>query len=514
MKKLKYISLLLLLFAVGCTNDFEKINTNPNSPDEVTNVGLLLPNVIRSSVNRNYVASYDRGGIAANLLASDYASNFSNWARSDASGYFLWSNYDYIRDLNEVIQLSEAQNLKNYKGIALVLRAWMFQNLTDIYGPIPFREAASAKLTGISTPKYESQEAVYAGLLADLEEANGLLGTGTESVTGDILYAGNLVNWKKFANGLRLRLLLRQSKRVDPTAAMKKIVDDPAGNPLFTSNADQASLKYIADINANESPFYRSGNGGTSTKVTKQLVNYLTEMKDKRLYVYALPTPASSEIDASGNRPDPSKFVYAGDLNGIGMFPNVNLSSPSGMLWMSIQYSPDLANSKAGEGVLLNYSEVQFTLAEAAEKGYISGGTAAAEKYYLNAIKDQFTYLSSRIPANYATSYLKLTPASITADDSYFKQDAVAYTGTTAKKLEKIAIQKWIALYLVGYEAWSEWRRTGIPNIPVGPVGPGYVPRRMFYPADELRINEANYQQGLTLLGGADDLKTHVWWDK
>jgi hypothetical protein len=513
MKKLSIIPVLILLLSFSCTNDFEEINTNPNSPDEVSNPGLLLPNAIRSAVNQNFESSYDRGSVAANLLASDYASNFSNWARADASGYFLWSYYDYIRDLNEVIEISDKQSLKNYKGIALVLRSWMFQNLTDIYGPIPFRQAASAKLSGVSNPVYESQEAVYAGLLADLEEANGLLGSGNETVTGDILYSGNTANWKKFANSLRLRLLMRQSKRVDPTAAMKKIVADPAAYPLFTSSADQAALEYLADITANESPFYRSGNGGTNTKVSKQLVDQLRGMNDSRLYVYALPTPASSEIDASGNRPDPSKFEYMGDLNGIGAFPSANATSPSGMLWMSIQYNPDLANAKAGEGILMSYSEVQFILAEAAEKGYITGGTTAAETYYLNGVKDQFTYFASRIPANYGTSYLKLTPASITANDSYFKQDAVAYTGTSAKKLEKIALQKWISLYLVGYEAWSEWRRTGIPNIPVGPVGPGFVPRRMYYPADELRINEANYTQGVSLLGGADDLKTHVWWD-
>ncbi|TLV03871.1 SusD/RagB family nutrient-binding outer membrane lipoprotein [Dyadobacter luticola] len=513
MKKLTYILFIILLSAVSCTKDFEEINTNPNSPDEVTNVGLLLPNVIRGSVNNHLDNSYTRGSIAANLLASDYASNFSNWARSDASSYFFWNYYDYIRDLNEIISISETRNQSNYKGIALVMRSWLFQNLTDLYGPIPFREAANAKLTGISSPKFEQQQDVYAGLLADLEEANSLLGSTNEPVTGDILYNGNMTNWKKFANGLKLRLLLRQSKRVDPTAAMKAIVENPTKYPLFTSYEDQAALQYLADRPSNESPFYRSGNGGTSTKVSKQLVDYLKSMNDNRLYVYALPTPASSAIDGNGNRPDPSKFVYAGDLNGIGNFPDNNATSPSGMLWMSIQYSPDLASPTAGQGIIISYSEVQFTLAEAAEKGYISGGSAAAETYYLNGIKDQFKYYSSRIPGNYATSYLKLTPASILPPASYYTQPTVAYAGTQAQKLEKIALQKWISLYLVGYEAWSEWRRTGFPKIPVGPVGPGYIPRRILYPADELRINEANYKVAVSWLG-ADDLKTHVWWDK
>ncbi|CAG5002252.1 hypothetical protein DYBT9275_02851 [Dyadobacter sp. CECT 9275] len=513
MKKLSYILIFVLLTVASCTKDFEEINTNPNSPDKVSNAGLLLPNLIRGAVNNHLDNSYTRGSIAANLLASDYASNFSNWARSDAGSYFFWNYYDYIRDLNEVISIAETQGQKNYKGIALVLRSWMFQCLTDLYGPIPFREAANAKLSGISAPKFEQQDAVYAGLLADLEEANSLLGSSNEPVTGDILYSGNVDNWKKFANSLRLRLLLRQSKRVDPTTAMKAIVENPTKYPLFSSNADQAALQYLVDRPSNESPFYRSGNGGTGTKVSKQLIDYLKSLNDTRLYAYALPTPASSATDANGVRPDPKNFVYAGDLNGIGNFPDNNATSPSGMLWMSIQYAPDLASATAGQGIIISYSEVQFILAEAAEKGYISGGSAAAETYYTNGIKDQFKYYSSRIPANYATSYLKLTPASIVAPDSYFTQNGVAYTGTQAQKLEKIALQKWISLYLVGFEAWSEWRRTGFPVIPVGPIGPGYVPRRILYPADELRINAAHYNEAVGWLG-ADDLKSHIWWDK
>jgi hypothetical protein len=513
MKKLSYLFFVALLTCLSCTNDFEEINTNPNSPDHVTNVGLLLPNVIRGAVNAHLDNSYTRGSIAANMLASDYASNFSNWARSDAGGYFFWNYYDHIRDLNEVISLAEERDQRTYKGIALVLRSWLFQCLTDMYGPIPFREAANAKLTGISAPKFEQQQDVYAGLLADLEEANNLLGSSNEPIIGDILYEGNALSWKKFANGLRLRLLMRQSKQVNPSAEMKVMVENPDKYPLFSSHQDQAALQYLADRPSSESPFYRSGNAGSNTKVSKQLIDYLKAMKDTRLYAYALPTPASSAVDANGNRPDPKDFVYAGDLNGIGNFPDNNATSPSGMLWMSIQYAPDLASATAAQGIIISYSEVQFILAEAAEKGYISGGSTQAQMHYLNGIKDQFAYYSSRIPTNYATSYMKLTPAGIFADSTYFSQAAVAYSGSQEVKLEKIALQKWISLYLVGFEAWSEWRRTGFPVIPVGPVGPGYIPRRALYPADEIRINADHYNQAVSWLG-ADELNTRVWWDK
>jgi hypothetical protein len=513
MKNIYAIFFFVLILSVSCTKDFEEINTNPNSPDQVTNAGLLLPHVIRSSVNSHFYHSFTRGSVAANLVASDFASNFSNWARSDAPTYFYWDYYNYIRDLNEVISMSEARNQPNYKGVALVLRSWMFQCLTDVYGPIPFREAANAKLTGISTPKYDEQDVVYAGLLADLEEANNLIGSSNEPISGDILYGGDLLSWKKFANGLRLRILMRQSHKVDPKAAMTEMVDNAGKYPLFTSYRDQAALQYLGDQNANESPFYRSANSSSDTKLSKQLVNYLKSMNDSRLYAYALPTPASSAQDGNGNRPDPKDFIYEGDLNGTGSFVNNNFSSPVGMLWMSIQYAPELASSTAAQALIMTYSEVQFILAEAAEKGYIAGGSVAAETYYRKGIEDQFKYYSSRIPASYATSYLKLNSESISADASYFNQESVAYTGTASQRLEKIALQKWISLYLVGFEAWSEWKRTGFPNIPVGPVGPGYVPRRMIYPSDELRINEVNYKQAVQWLG-ADDMQSRTWWDK
>src|SRR5690606_27135231 len=96
--------------------------------------------------------------------------------------------------------------------------------------------------------------------------------------------------------------------------------------------------------------------------------------------------------------------------------------------------------------------------------------------------------------------------------ESYYLQPTVQYSGTAEEKLEKIALQKWLSLYLVGYEAWFEWRRTGFPEITVGTEGPGFIPRRSLYPADEMRINEDNYQIAVSWLGG-DDLKSRVWWD-
>ncbi|MFT2008231.1 SusD/RagB family nutrient-binding outer membrane lipoprotein [Pontibacter sp. 13R65] len=497
MKTLKLMLIATLLLVIGCTKDLEEINKNPNAPESIEDPGFLLAHIIRSSANANLRNSFSRGSVAADQLASAYASNFSNWTRSEAESYYNWSFYSYIRDLNEIIALSEEKGYNNYKGIALVLRSWLFQNLTDLYGPIPFREAASVKYSNITTPVYESQEAVYAGLLADLETAVSLLGTSSESVNGDILYSGDIQNWKKFSSGLMLRLLMRQSNRVNPTAQMERIISDPVRYPLFTSHSDQAALQYLADTRANEAPFYRNSNSdyGISYRASNTLVNYLQSLNDPRLYVFALP---ASLADVG----------YAGAINGTGDWDNPAKYSPPGMLWAPLQYNP-LASPVAAQSILLSYSEVQFILAEAAEKGFLQGGSSRAAEHYLNGIKMQFTYYSSRIPANY--DFPKA--ADVDADAAYYEQAAVSYTGTKQQKIEKIWLQKWLSLYLVGFEAWSEWKRTGFPHIVAGPVSPGHIPQRVLYPADEMRLNEQNYKNAVQLLG-SDELSTKVWWAK
>lgn len=511
MKRIAKILFVGLLLLAGCTQNFEEINTNPNSPDRLANPGVLFTNVIRGSINNSFEHSYNRGAVAGDLIYNDFAGNYSNWVRADANGYFLWNYYTYIRDLNEIIHLSEEQGLNNYKGVALVLRSWMFQNLTDLYGPIPFREASNAKLQGINSPKYEQQQAVYKGLLQDLEEANSLLGSSNENVVGDILFDSDIVRWKKLSTGLMIRLLMRQSEQVDPSISLNKILSNPTAYPLFSSHEDQAALQYIADTRGNAMPLFLKSNSdyATSTRVSKNLVDHLKLLNDPRLPVFALPTQAS----VTGTNPDPRDFEYVGAVNGNGPLLDPKEYSAPGMLWAPEQYNPSLASMNGAQGIILGYSEVQFNLAEAAERGYIPGGSAGAEEYYLKGIKDQFNYYSGRVGSRYAASFLQLKGEDVIPSDSYYAQPAVQYIGTPDEKLRKIALQKWLSLYLVGYEAWFEWRRIGFPEITVGSEGPGFIARRTLYPADEMRINEENYQQAASWLGG-DELDRPVWWDK
>lgn len=499
MKKL-YIKFILIfivfnLVVSGCTNDFEEINTNPNQPEKLTNPGLLLPGIIRGSFRDSYNGAWNRGNMVADYLANQFVTAF-DWSPADASGYFLWSYYGHLRNVQALHDLAVENDMKNFQGIALILKSWMYQSMTDIYGDIPYSEAIQAKNGNINFPKYDTQEVIYNGILNDFTLANDLLSTSNESVSGDILYNGDILKWKKLANSLKLRCLLRISGRVDPTTKMTKIISDPVTYPIFTGNQDQAALQYLDQL-GNEFPRYR---GQFGESASQNLVNNLKGLDDPRLFVFAQPTRST------GGSANPE---YVGVPNGIAnesVFNGgeANQSLP-GLLWAPLNSSPEFASPTAVQTLIMTYGELQFILAEAAELGYIDGDPAL---HYLNGIQSQFDYYASRIPENFVFP----KAADVQPDAGYFTQDAVAYTGTQGEKLNKIWLQKWLALFNCGFEGWSEWKRTGVPVITPGPNSLGFVPVRFLYPLSEQNSNNENYLKAVAIQG-PDNTQTRVWWD-
>ena len=497
MNKLIILIVLFNLVTFSCTNNFEEINTNPNAPENLTNPGLLLPTILRGSMEDYFTGSWRRGNIVADYQANQFVSAF-DWSAGDANEYFLWDFYGHMRNVSAMYDIGEKQGNENYQGIALVLKSFMFQNLTDIYGEVPYSQAIQAK-EDVNFPEYDSQEDIYNGILADLETANELLDPANGSITGDILYYGDVTLWKKFANSLKLRCLLRISDRKDPASAMAAIVGNSAKYPIFESNGDQAALQYLDEL-GNEFPRFRATNYASSTRASEHMVEDFKATGDPRLLVFAQPTPAT----AGSANPE-----YLGVPNGIANEDLYNggqtFQSPPGLLWASISWDEELASPTAAQSLMMTYSELQFILAEAAEKGWISGDASA---YYQNGMESHFEYYASRIPANYTYP----TAADVIPDASYYEQDAVKYEGTQVEKLNKIWYQKWIALFNSGFEGWSHWRRTGVPTIVAGPNSLGFVPVRMLYPLSEQNLNKENYDAAVARQG-ADNTQTRVWWD-
>lgn len=486
----KFTCALSIIFLLNsCTEDFEDINTNPNLPETVT-PDLLLSGVERDIVNSIMNETWGIGNIVIQQTAKNQFVNEDRYLWGELNG--IWNAvFDNMRDVNSMIILSEESGENNYKAVGLILRAWMFSLATDCYGDVPYSEAIKAKSDGIYYPKYDTQEEIYNGILNDLSEANQLL-DGALNVKGDIIYGGDVQKWRKLANSLRLRYLMRISDRKEVGGDMMSILNDPAANPIFASNADNGVYTYLAN-SPDQFPLFSSRIGSFNEfRASKTMMDKLIGLGDNRYKVFFRPTP---ETEGTA---DPSDDEYVGIPNG--MADQEALEYNGGPQFQSrigvffYEASNTDYGRKIAKGVVMTYSELQFILAEAREKNLISTGTA--ETYYTAGINSSF-------------SYYELTPAA-----DYFTQPGVAYTGDSEQKLEKIGTQKWISLYYLGMEAWIDWRRTNYPALQpsVDNQNEDRIPVRFIYPIIEQSLNTANRKEAVARQG-ADDINTRVWWD-
>ncbi|MEZ0483325.1 SusD/RagB family nutrient-binding outer membrane lipoprotein [Fibrella aquatica] len=504
MKIIKYSLLLATLFAgFSCDNDFEVINNNPNVPTQIS-PDLLLAGVLRNTINDQVNEAWGIGNIVVQHTAKIQFVNEDRYLWGERNG--VWNSvYGNMRNVQNIIDLATINKQNNYLGVALIWKSWLFSLATDAYGDIPYTDATKAKSEGIYTPKYDTQEAVYVGILADLTRANELLGTSNEAISGDILFGGgtgSLIRWKKLANSLRLRALMRISNKRNVGADLQAILADKTKFPIMESNADNAALVYQAAA-PNQWPLYGARVGSFDEfRASKSLVDRLSALNDPRLPVFARPVEKPS---AAG------KVEYVGVPNGLGDTPALNYNGgPQGVSRVGLPFACLVCSSPApvpnvSRGLVMTYAEVQFLLAEAREKNLISAGNA--ETYYLAGIQANMDYYKAIVPAEYGIN--------ITPPTGYFTQAGVAYTGTSAEKLQKIGTQKWVALMFNGLEGWFDWRRTGIPTVTPGPdnLNGNKVPVRFPYPQAEQSLNGTNRNEAVTRQG-TDDLNTAVWWDK
>jgi hypothetical protein len=469
----------VLLFAAGCDSRFEDVNSNPNEPEQVS-PNLLLPNVIRSAVNTSVNTSHTTGNLVLQYVSKvSFATEIDryNWA-----GVGYWeAYYDDLRNLTDMIRIAREQDNPNYEGVGLVMKSWIFSMLTDAYGRIPYSEANTQ---GENTPVYDSQEAVYRGLLADLEEANRLIDPGNgQGIRGDILYDGDLLKWKKLANSLRLRLLMRLSQKqgqidsVDVQAQFSEIVDNPGQYPVFEANADNAALEYL-DSRPNEWPRHTSRAGTFRTyRMSQTLTDSLKAYDDPRLSVFA-------------DLPD-SLDTYVGVPNGL--TDDASNEFNGGRAYQSsLNTTKYFEEPNAAEGLIMTYAEVLFLKAEAAARGWTGDD---ARSLYERGVRASMEQYGQSMP------------------DGYLDQPGVGYpTGDPQEAIDRINKQKWIALFYTGLEGWFNWRRTGVPDIEASAenVNQDQIPVRFRYPESEQSLNAENYRDAVEQQGD-NTINTTMW---
>jgi len=493
---------LILVFS-GCTKDFREINTNRNNPTSVT-PDLLLSGVIRSTMNQQVSEAWSIGNLVAQYNAKIQFVNEDRYLWGERNG--IWNNvYGNYRDLQNILTQVGSNTSSPYFGVCLVLKSWMFAQLTEAYGDVPYSQAGKGKTDGLFQPAYDKQEDIYNGILADLKRANELLATASGPFSGDLIYGGgaaSIIKWRRLANSLRLRYLLRLSKQKSVNVEMQAIINDPTNNPILTANSDNAELRYLSAA-PNQWPLYDSRVGSfDEIRLSKTLSDRLTLMNDPRIRVFGRPTQSSVSAGSPVILGIPNGLSDVGALAYNGGPQNVSRVGYTFACLVCNDPGQPAPLPDAPRALLMTYAELQFILAEARQRNFISAGNAAT--YYNQGITANFAYWQSVVPAAYNLQ--------ISMPAGFISQPSIEYTGSENELLAKIALQKWISLYFNGLESWHEWKRTGLPTIVPGPanLNNNLVPVRYIYPLSEQALNSANRTAAIQRQG-VDEINTRTW---
>lgn len=463
--------------AIQCTTDFAEVNTNPNAPVDVA-PELLLRQVIYDHADHMSFEGFTGGANLGQYFSAD--PGFNRFDRGDLLAPQFGSNpwprlYTQLRDVELVLAKARTeQSARVYEGPALVLRSLIAGTLTDLFGAIPYTQAAAGKSSAF-TPAYDAQEDVYAGtggILATLAEAVAIMDDyeGAFPLTGDELFGGALEGWIRMANSLRLRYLLRASDELGDRAStvMRAIL---AEGRFIDEGAEDAVFRFGGA--PNDFGFARARVGDFN--------NYL------------MSATIDDVVDAFG---DPRERVWFRETadNGFAGVPN---GLPTG-------YGTDTASfpgrifREESTRLKANFAtawETHFVLAEAATRGLVD---ADAEALYEEGVRLAFAYWDTPLP------------------EGYLERDGVAYADDGDAGVRAIATQRWLASIGNGYEGWTVWRRTGFPEFtaPVASLNEGRWPIRFPYPVDEQALNPDNYEAAVAELGGSNSVNVAVWWDR
>lgn len=476
--------ILFTLFIIGvftaCDERLEELNTPdkgavkvPAAPLFANGVNEMFYMMNNSNTNINVFRLY-----AQYWAQTTYPdeSQYNMVGRRNPDNFWRGAYRDALKDLDEARRitsdtwqqegLTEAER-DNRIAIIDASKVYIFATLVDAFGAIPYSEALDPE---ILQPKYESGEAVYDQIITVLDAAIALMDPAEASwpETQDPVYEGDTNGWFKFANSLKLKLAINIAN-VDAAKAATMIAQ--AEPNVFESNDDNAGITYL-DAFPNTHPIHEDlvQSGRADYVVANTLIDQLNALNDPRIAVFAEPL-------ADG-------VTYEGGTYGT----NNTYAQKSHI--GEVFHDPTL------EGLILDYSEVEFLLAEAAARGIAVSGTV--EEHYENGIRASMEYWG------------------VDTDeiDDYLAQPEVAYATAAGDWKQKIGTQHWIALYNRGFEGWTVWRRLDFTGFNVPPLLTySDIPNRFIFPIEEATLNKTNLAEGIQLIGGSDDVQTKVFWD-
>lgn len=477
LKNIKQVLFTIIsLTILSCDNvDFGDMNIDPNNPSDPSTASLMTS------------AQISLSGYTTATTPNLYVQYLSNGQYPEESQYAT-VNYDYgasytniLVVLQRVIELNMDESTmvaaqangsnNNQIAVAKILTAYTYQLMTDRWGMLPYTEA----LQGLDDifAAYDTQEVIYDGLFNEIDEALALIEGGNPGPTGDIILGGDMARWRQFANTLKMNMAIRLSKRFPAPGGYAATKFNEAISGAIASNDDNLFYTYRAEEN-NDNPWedrFLAPNFRLDYLLSDTFVNFLVGSgtpaapEDPRLEQYAVPSEISGTFvgapygEENGNTPDYS-FI-----------------------------TPDVIYNQEAPGYMFTYAQVAFARAEAAELGWIGGSPATFYEEGIAASMEQWG-----VDPEDAAIYIAAHPYTDIAD---------------------IAYEKYVALYLQGYEAWAEWRKFGAdaPTLVAPPTalsGTG-IPQRQAYATNASASNEENYNAAVATQG-PDNLDTVLWW--
>jgi hypothetical protein len=474
MKKIYLLILFVLPLWSACTDKFEELNTNYKKPDAVPGESLfsnaqkdLIDQISSTNVNRNVFKLFAQYW---NETTYTDETNYNIITRNIANNTYRYYYRTALKDLLEAetiisateYAVTESPKVKTNKLHTItLLKAYAYQQLIDIFGAVPYSEALS---DGNVYPEYDAGDVVYKDLIQKVSAAVSGLDAGVAGFgSADVYYGGDVSQWIKFGNSLKVKLGITLA---DYDAALaKQTIQSGLDGGVFKSSSDNTLFAYQTSA-PNTNPIYLD-----------------VIASGRHDFV-----PANTIVDIMNNLEDPRRPAYFDLYEGKYVGGRYGYTSP----YNAHSHIPAAISKPDFTGILFTYSEVQFYLAEAAARGFITG---SAEDYYKEGIKASFDFWG------------------ISGADEYIAKPEVAYSAGDWQ--HKIALQSWLAFYTRGLEGWTVWRRLDYPVFNVAQTLTDYseIPARFTFPSNEQSLNAASYKEAAAAIGG-DKLTSRIFWDK
>jgi hypothetical protein len=482
---MKKILILLFIVAglISCTDDITGLNQDTVNPTAVpaeflfTNAQKnMVDQMVSTNVNQNVFRLFVQQWTETTYTDE---SNYDVATRTIPDNHWQSIYRDVLRDLKEARkvlatetytgsaqEITDQELVRVNKGHVIdILTAYGYSVLVDTFGDVPYTE--SLDIENHPLPKYDDAETIYKDLITKLNVASDGLNTGYGSFGNqDLIFGGDTAQWRTFANSLRLKMAINLDD-IDHTYATTQALA-AVTDGVITSNSDNASLAYLA-AQPNTNPIYVDvvASGRDDFVPTATIVEQMNGLNDPRRAMFFTLIGGIYEGGVPGDSNNFSNFSHIGTM----------ILEPT------------------FEGLIMDYTEVEFLLAEAVERGIAVGGTA--DSHYNAAITASMSYWG----------------VSGAAISTYLAQSTVNYATATGTWKQKIGEQAYIALYNRGFECWTSFRRLDFPTLLAPPdAEESEVPTRLTYPAREETLNATNVENASTAIGG-NTLTTKLFWD-